>query len=68
MPDLSVRRAAKFWVSLLGLIVTTVVASVPESPLWLKALSAVLSAVAVFLVPNEPAQVTPEPVDPGAGE
>lgn len=53
MPDLSVRRAAKFWVSLLGLIVTTVVASVPESPLWLKATSAVLSAVAVFLVPNE---------------
>ena len=60
MPDLSVRRAAKFWVSLVGLIVTTVVASVPESPLWLKAASAVLSAVAVFLVPNEPAPVEGE--------
>lgn len=55
MPTIATRKAAKFWVSLVGLIVTTVVASVPESPLWLKAASAVLSAVAVFLVPNEPA-------------
>ncbi len=52
MPTIATRQAAKFWVSLVGLIVTTVVASVPDSPLALKAASAVLSAVAVFLVPN----------------
>jgi hypothetical protein len=63
MPTIASRKAAKFWVSLVGLIVTTVVASVPESPLWLKAVSAVLSAVAVFLVPNEGVEPDPEVVD-----
>lgn len=53
MPDLGVRTAAKFWVALVGVICSTVVASASEVPAWLPVLSAVATAVAVYLVPNE---------------
>lgn len=53
MPDLDVRRAAKFWVALIGLVASTVLASLEEAPRVLVVVAAVASAVAVYLVPNE---------------
>lgn len=53
MPDLDVRRAAKFWVALIGLVCSSVLASMDDAPRWLPVVAAVASAVAVYLVPNE---------------
>lgn len=52
MPDVELLRAAKFWVALAGAVVTSVIASVPVAPTWLAVLSAVLTAVGVYLTPN----------------
>ena len=51
MPDLSVRRAAKFWVGLVG-VTATALAGVIDSPI-LTGVVAVATAVGVYLVPNE---------------
>lgn len=54
MPDLSFRTAAKFWVALVGLVASTVVASSPEMPAWVSVLAVVCTATATYLVPNAP--------------
>ena len=61
MPDVVTLRAAKFWVALLGAVVTAVIASTPDAPAWFKTASAVLTAVGVFITPNK--TVGPEPTD-----
>lgn len=53
MPSFDVRYAAKFWVALLGVVASTVVASATDVPTWLPVVSAVCTAVAVYLVPND---------------
>lgn len=65
MPDLGFRKAAKFWVALVGVVATTLVASASEVPSWVPALAAICTAVSVFLVPNDVPWVA-EPVDPDA--
>ena len=44
---------AKTIAALIGAILTSVSASLPEVPLWVTITLAVASAVAVFVVPNE---------------
>ena len=51
MPTIATRQAAKFWVSLVGLILTTVAAT-NDVPGYVTAAAAVCTAVAVYLVPN----------------
>lgn len=53
MPSFDVRYAAKFWVALVGLIASAVVASAEGVPSWLPVVSVVCSAVATYLVPND---------------
>ncbi len=53
MPTMLTRQAAKFWAALLGTIVAAVLVAWPDAPRWLTILSAALTAVAVYLVPNE---------------
>ena len=53
MPTMLTRQAAKFWVALLGTIVAAVLVGWPDAPRWLVIVSAALTAVGVYLVPNE---------------
>ena len=53
MPDIGVRRAAKFWVALAALCMSTVAATI-DAPEWVLISAAVLGAVSVYLVPNTP--------------
>ena len=55
MPTIATRQAAKFWVSLIGLILTTLSATVVDLPQWVTAGAAICTAVAVYLVPNQAA-------------
>lgn len=48
---------AKTIAALIGAVLTSVSAALPEVPLWLTVTLAVVTAVAVFVVPNAP---TPE--------
>lgn len=53
---------AKFVVGILGAIVTTLLEVLPQPPDWLVIVSSVLTAVAVYVVPNastKPARPTP---------
>lgn len=43
---------AKFVVGLVGAIVTSVLAVTPDPPSWLVVVSSVVTAVAVYVVPN----------------
>lgn len=68
MPDVLTLKAAKFWVALVGVVVTAVIASTPDAPTWLKALAAVTAAVGVYLTPNAsvPEAGPNHPEDPSA--
>ena len=52
MPTIATRQAAKFWVSLIGLVLTTVSATAVDLPRWVTVAAGVCTAVAVYLVPN----------------
>ena len=52
MPTWLTLEAAKFWVALAGGLVTAVLGVLPDDPQWLVVLSAVLTALAVYAVPN----------------
>lgn len=43
---------AKSWVALLGVVLTSIVAAVPDGPRWLMVLTSVVTAVGVYLTPN----------------
>ena len=48
---------AKAIAALLGAILTSVIVVLPEVPMWLAIVSAIVTAVAVYAVPNaDPAQ------------
>ena len=49
----NILQYAKTIAALLGAILTSVSASLPEVPLWVTITLAIASAVAVFVVPNE---------------
>ncbi len=53
MPTMLTRQAAKFWVALVGVAVAAVLVGWPDAPRWLTVASSALTAVAVYLVPNE---------------
>jgi hypothetical protein len=48
----NILQYAKTIAALLGAILTSVSASIPETPLWVTIALAIASAVAVFAVPN----------------
>jgi uncharacterized membrane protein YadS len=55
-----VQQYAKFIVALIGAVVTSGVNLIPEEySQWLTVVVAVLTAVAVYAVPNKPAVVAP---------
>ena len=60
MPTWLTPAAAKFWVGVVGAVVVAVLSALPDDPQWLVVVSAVLTAVGVYLVPN----AAPETVDP----
>lgn len=58
------QETAKFWVALVGVIVTALLGAVaPDKDLyeWLTALAAICTALGVYLIPNAPAPL------PGGG-
>ena len=52
MPTIATRKAAKFWVGLVG-VTATALSGVIDSPI-LTGVVAVATAVGIYLVPNEP--------------
>lgn len=69
MPTVLTLQAAKFWVALVGTILSAVVASWPDAPRWVGIALAVCTAVSVYLVPNKQLPADPAvdgvEVDPG---
>ena len=63
MPDIVTLKAAKFWIALFGAVVTSIIATVPDAPAWLAATSAVLTAVGVYLTPNQTLTIDDVPTD-----
>lgn len=55
-----IMQYAKTIAALLGAILTSVIAVIPDAPIWLTIALAVSTAVAVFVVPNAP---TPKQVE-----
>lgn len=54
IPALSIRESAKWWISLLGVMVQVIIVSIPDAPKGFSVAAALCTAVAVFLVPNTP--------------
>lgn len=52
---------AKAIAALLGAVLTSVIVILPEVPLWLAIVSAVVTAVAVYVVPNASLEVDDTP-------
>jgi len=52
MPTILTLQAAKWWVALLGAVVSSVLAVLDGPPDWLVVVSSVLTALAVYLTPN----------------
>jgi hypothetical protein len=55
MPTFLTLQAAKWWVALAGAVVTSVLAVLDGPPQWLVVVSSVLTAVGVYVTPNQPA-------------
>lgn len=66
MPTIATRQAAKFWVGLVGAVLTAVVASMPDAPPAVKVALAVSTALGVYLIPNAAAPLSDG--DPEAGD
>jgi len=53
----NILQYAKTIAAFLGAVLTSVSAVIPDAPLWLTITLAVLSAVAVFAIPNAPTKM-----------
>jgi hypothetical protein len=61
MPTFATRQAAKFWVGLVAVIFTSVATVIPDSPKWVFVVIAVSTAIGVYAVKNESAELPAEP-------
>lgn len=56
MPTWLTPAAAKFWVALAGAVVAAVLTALPDDPQWLVVAAAALTALGVYLTPNQQLQ------------